>query len=102
VEDPVLVAFAPIAGHHILAWLLIGLVSGAIASRVVGGGGLGFVRDIITGLVGAVIGGLIHHAVRGGPHASTSLLAEIVVAFAGAVLLLLLERVVTHRSARRI
>ena len=97
-----LVAFAPIAGHHIFAWLLIGLISGAVAARVVGRGGLGFVRDIITGLVGAVIGGLILHAVRGGPHASTSLVAELVVAFAGAVILLLVEKTVTHRSARRI
>jgi uncharacterized membrane protein YeaQ/YmgE (transglycosylase-associated protein family) len=102
VEDPVLVAFAPIAGHHILAWLLIGLIAGAIAARVVGGSGLGLVRDIIIGLVGAVIGGLILHAVRGGPHSSTSLLAEIVVAFAGAVILLVIERMLTHRSTRRI
>ena len=97
-----LVAFAPIAGHHILAWLLIGLISGALASRVVGGGGLGLVRDIILGLLGAVIGGLILHAVRGGSHASTSIVAEIVVSLVGAVVLLVLERVATRRSARRI
>ena len=97
-----LVAFAPIAGHHILTWLLIGLISGAIASRLVGGGGLGLIRDIIVGLLGAVIGGLILHAVRGGPHASTSIVAEIVVSLIGAVVLLILERAVTHRSARRI
>jgi hypothetical protein len=42
-------AFARVSGHHIIAWLVIGLVAGVLASLVVRGGGLGFFRDIIVG-----------------------------------------------------
>jgi uncharacterized membrane protein YeaQ/YmgE (transglycosylase-associated protein family) len=58
-----IVAFARVDGHHIIAWLVIGLIAGVLASLVVRGTGLGFVRDIIVGLIGAVIGGLVLHAV---------------------------------------
>ena len=96
-----LLAFAPVAGHHIITWIVIGLVAGLLAAKVVDGGGLGFIRDAATGLVGAVIGGLLLHAVRGGSHASTSILVEIVVAFVGAVILLLIEKAITHGGSRR-
>ena len=96
-----LFAFAPVAGHHIITWLVIGLVAGLLAAKVVDGGGLGFVRDTITGLVGAVIGGLVLHAVRGGSHVSTSVLVEIVVAFIGAVILLVIVKALSHGGSRR-
>jgi uncharacterized membrane protein YeaQ/YmgE (transglycosylase-associated protein family) len=87
-----ILAFAKVAGHHIITWLIIGLVASLVVSRVVRGTGLGMVRDIIVGLVGAVIGGGILHAVRGGSHASPSVLVEIVVAFVGAVILLIIAK----------
>jgi uncharacterized membrane protein YeaQ/YmgE (transglycosylase-associated protein family) len=86
-------AFAPVAGHHIITWLLIGLVAGALASVVVRGTGMGIVTDVIVGLAGAIIGGLILHAFRGGTHVSPSVGWEIIVSFIGAVILLLLARV---------
>ena len=94
-------AFAPIAGHHIITWIIIGLIAGLLAAKIVDGGGLGFVRDTITGLVGAVIGGILLHAVRGGTHHSSSIIVEIIVAFAGAVILLLIEKAITHNGSRR-
>lgn len=94
------VAFAPVAGHHIIAWLVIGLVAGLLASLVVRGGGMGFFRDIIVGLVGAVVGGVILHAVRnGGANTTVKLWQEIVVAFIGAVILLFVIKAVSHRGA---
>jgi uncharacterized membrane protein YeaQ/YmgE (transglycosylase-associated protein family) len=57
----------------------------------------GGVRDIIVGLVGAVIGGLILHAVRGGSHASPSVLIEIVVACVGAVILLIIAKAMDRK-----
>ena len=87
-----ILAFAKVAGHNVLTWLIIGLVAGVVASRVVRGTGHGIVRDVIVGLAGAVIGGLILHAARGGSHASPSILVEIVVAFVGAVILLIIVK----------
>ena len=57
-----LVGFAPIAGHHIIGWLAIGLIAGLVAGVVVKGSGFGPLGDIIAGLVGAVVGGLLYHA----------------------------------------
>ena len=96
-----ILAFAKVAGHHIITWLIIGLIAGVLASRVVRGTGLGMVRDIAVGLVGAVLGGLILHAARGGSHASPSVLIEIVFAFVGAVILLIVAKVMGRgRHAR--
>ena len=46
-------------GHHIIVWLIIGLIAGSIAGRVVAGGGFGCLGDTIVGLAGAVIGGVL-------------------------------------------
>jgi uncharacterized membrane protein YeaQ/YmgE (transglycosylase-associated protein family) len=94
-----ILSFAKVAGHHVITWLIIGLVAGLLASRVVRGTGLGVVRDIMVGLAGAVIGGLILHAVRGGSHASPSVLVEIAVAFVGAVILLIIAKAGRRRRA---
>jgi uncharacterized membrane protein YeaQ/YmgE (transglycosylase-associated protein family) len=95
-----IVAFARVDGHHIIAWLVIGLIAGALASLVVRGTGLGFVRDIIVGLIGAVIGGLILHAVTHGAHTSVKIWKEIVVAFVGAVILLFIVKVFDRSRGR--
>ena len=43
----------------ILAWLVLGLVSGFIGSKVVNRTGSGLVGDILLGIVGAFVGGFI-------------------------------------------
>ncbi len=40
-----------------ITWILLGLVSGFIASKVVDHQGSGIVLDIVLGIVGAVVGG---------------------------------------------
>jgi len=53
--------FAEITLHPggIIAWLVVGLLAGWLAARVIKGGSYGLVGDIIVGLIGAVIGGLV-------------------------------------------
>ena len=43
----------------IIAWLVVGLIAGFLASRVMGSGGYGLLGDIVVGLVGAFIGGIV-------------------------------------------
>jgi uncharacterized membrane protein YeaQ/YmgE (transglycosylase-associated protein family) len=43
----------------ILGWIVLGLVSGFIASKIVNKTGEGFFLDIILGIVGALVGGFI-------------------------------------------
>jgi uncharacterized membrane protein YeaQ/YmgE (transglycosylase-associated protein family) len=81
-----------------LLWIAIGLVAGWLASAVVGGG-FGVVGDIVVGIVGAFLGGFIFR----GLHLGTpfhGLAASIFVAFVGAVVLLLLLRLIRRGSAR--
>ncbi len=93
-------AFAPIAGHHIIGWLVIGAVAGLLAGFVVRGGGMGLIHDIIAGLAGAVLGGLVLHAFTGA-HATTSFIGELIVAFAGAVILLAIMRTAARGGGRQ-
>ena len=43
----------------ILAWIVLGLIAGFIASKIVNKTGEGFILDIALGIVGAFIGGFI-------------------------------------------
>jgi uncharacterized membrane protein YeaQ/YmgE (transglycosylase-associated protein family) len=73
-----------------LLWAVIGLIAGWLASVVVGGG-YGLVGDIIIGVVGAFIGGWLFTQLHiRGPFGG--LPGRIFVAFVGAVVLLLVLR----------
>jgi uncharacterized membrane protein YeaQ/YmgE (transglycosylase-associated protein family) len=43
----------------ILAWLVLGLIAGFIASKIVNHSGAGIVMDIVLGVVGALVGGFL-------------------------------------------
>jgi uncharacterized membrane protein YeaQ/YmgE (transglycosylase-associated protein family) len=82
-----------------LIWIVIGLVAGWLASAVVGGG-FGLIGDIVVGVVGAFVGGFIFRALH--IHAPFAGLAgTIFVAFIGAVVLLLVLRLIRAASLRR-
>jgi len=84
----------------IIVWLLVGLVSGWLASQVVRGSGSGVLTDIVVGIIGAFIGGMIFRAE--GWHAPFGGYAGLIfVAFCGAVLLLLIVRIIMSSDRRR-
>jgi uncharacterized membrane protein YeaQ/YmgE (transglycosylase-associated protein family) len=77
----------------ILVWALIGLIAGFLASKVMTGRGKGIVADIVIGVIGAFAGGFLARYL-GVTTAVTShsIIVEIVIAFAGAVILLAILR----------
>jgi uncharacterized membrane protein YeaQ/YmgE (transglycosylase-associated protein family) len=79
--------------HHLITWIVIGLVAGALAARVVEGSSLGCLGNLVVGVAGAVVGGVLLHAVE--PNAQYEFLGSIVVAFIGAVLLLAILRLLS-------
>jgi uncharacterized membrane protein YeaQ/YmgE (transglycosylase-associated protein family) len=81
-----------------LLWLVIGLIAGWLASAVVGGG-YGVVGDIVVGIVGAFLGGLLFRA-TGTAAPFGGMAGTIFVAFIGAVILLLLLRLVNRARFR--
>jgi uncharacterized membrane protein YeaQ/YmgE (transglycosylase-associated protein family) len=46
-------------GHDLLWYMIVGLVTGYLSSVLVQGRGMGIVRDIVVGIVGALIGGYL-------------------------------------------
>jgi uncharacterized membrane protein YeaQ/YmgE (transglycosylase-associated protein family) len=76
----------------ILTWIIVGLVAGVLASFVVGGG-YGLLGDIIIGIIGAFIGGWIFSKM-GWSTPFGGLAGTIFVAFIGAIVLLLLLRLI--------
>jgi len=81
----------------IIAWIVIGLLAGWLASMVMGRGGYGVVGDIIVGLIGALIGGFIVGFFTGNNYdfSSTGFIPSVIVAFIGAVVLIFLARTLT-------
>lgn len=85
-----------------LAWIVVGLIAGWLAGRVVRGGGYGLLGDIIVGVVGGLLGGWISTAVLHiGAEVNGINLESIVVAFLGAVVLLIILRALNGRGALR-
>jgi uncharacterized membrane protein YeaQ/YmgE (transglycosylase-associated protein family) len=86
----------------IIIWCAVGLVAGFLASRVALGHGLGLFGDIVVGIVGAFLAGFLasifHIKVQvfGYP-----IISQMVLAFAGAVILLLLVRVLSGGGTKR-
>ena len=70
-----------------VAWIVVGLIAGAVAARVVAGRGFGCVADIVVGVAGAVIGGYLLGALFDF-NGTVGFLGSIVVAFIGAAVLL--------------
>jgi uncharacterized membrane protein YeaQ/YmgE (transglycosylase-associated protein family) len=77
-----------------IAWIIVGLIAGAIAARVVAGRGFGCVADIVVGVAGAFIGGFLLSAIFHitGP---VGFWGSIVVAFIGAAVLLSVLKLVS-------
>ncbi len=85
----------------ILAWILVGLVAGVLAKIAMPGpdpGGV--ILTIVIGIVGAVIGGFVMENFLGGPGVSGVNLASILVATLGSVILLVVYRAITRRTAQ--
>jgi uncharacterized membrane protein YeaQ/YmgE (transglycosylase-associated protein family) len=82
----------------ILAWIVVGLIAGWLASQVMRGGGYGLIGDIIVGIVGALIGGFLAANLLNMPNAVNGInITSILVAFVGAVILLAILRMVSGR-----
>ena len=83
----------------IVAWIVVGLLTGWLAGSVMQGGGYGLIGDIIVGIVGALVGGYIAANFLGMPDAVNGInLGSIVVAFLGAVVVIAILRLLTGGS----
>lgn len=75
----------------ILIWIAIGIIAGWLASILVGGGGL--IRYLLTGIIGAFVGGFIFKFFGINIDLGNPYLNEILVAAIGAVVVVLIARI---------
>jgi uncharacterized membrane protein YeaQ/YmgE (transglycosylase-associated protein family) len=78
--------------QQLIIWAVIGIVAGWLASLVVGGGGL--LRYLITGLIGAFVGGFVFSAAGWRLNLGNEWLEQIVVAAIGAIIVVILARAI--------
>lgn len=85
----------------LLSWIILGAIAGAIAKWIMPGDDPGgIIVTILLGIAGALIGGFIASAIGlGGVEGLT--IGSIIIAILGAVVLLILYRLVTGNRARR-
>jgi uncharacterized membrane protein YeaQ/YmgE (transglycosylase-associated protein family) len=81
---------------HFIPWIIIGLIAGAIASAITGSRH-GILGDIGLGLLGSVIAGFLLRVVF--HYQATNFIEDIIVATAGAIVVLLIGKAVSPRRA---
>jgi len=81
-----------LSNQSLLVIIVVGIVAGWLAGKAMEGGGFGIIGDLLVGLIGAFIGDWLLPQL--GIHFGVGLVALIVNAFIGAVVLLLILRLV--------
>jgi uncharacterized membrane protein YeaQ/YmgE (transglycosylase-associated protein family) len=81
---------------HLVWFILIGLVAGWLAGKIMKGKGFGVVGDIVVGLIGALIGGFLFRMLGASP--GGGLIGSLIVALIGAIILLYLVRLFKKTS----
>ena len=80
----------------ILAWLVVGVIAGFIASKLINKTGSGLLMDLVLGVVGAIVGGFLFNMI--GHSSPTGInLYSIFVATIGAIVVLVLYHMVLRR-----
>jgi uncharacterized membrane protein YeaQ/YmgE (transglycosylase-associated protein family) len=77
-----------------IVWIIVGAVAGFLASKVLTGKGMGLLFDILVGIIGAFVGGWLAGLAG---IAVTNIIVQVVVAFVGAMILLVVFRALTGR-----
>jgi len=80
----------------IIGWIILGLVAGFIASKIVDSSGQGMLMDIVLGIVGAIIGGVIFNFF-GATGVTGFNIYSLIVAIIGAVVVLWLYHALAGR-----
>jgi uncharacterized membrane protein YeaQ/YmgE (transglycosylase-associated protein family) len=81
----------PMDGEAIIIWVVVGLAAGWLASRIVGGSGL--IRYLLAGLLGSIVGGFIVSYFGIAIPIDLAWLRNLLVATVGAIIVILVARV---------
>jgi uncharacterized membrane protein YeaQ/YmgE (transglycosylase-associated protein family) len=76
---------------HVIWWIVIGLIAGWAAGRIMKGGGYGMLADILLGIVGGLVGGWVVGLLGFG---AGGFIWSVVVATLGAIILIWVTRLI--------
>ncbi len=81
-----------------IAWIILGLIAGFVGSKIVNKRGEGLLRDILLGVIGAIVGGWLFHTF--GAAGVTGLnLYSLLVAVIGAIVVLVLYHAIAGKRS---
>lgn len=83
----------------IIGWIILGLIAGFIASKIVNKSGEGFIVDTLLGIVGAIVGGILFNLI-GHVGVTGFNLWSMFVAIIGAVVVLLVYHALFRRTVK--
>ncbi len=83
----------------ILAWVILGLIAGFIASKIVNHTGSGVLLDILLGIVGAMVGGFLFTRLGGAPINGFTLYSMFVAVIGAVVVLVIYHALFGRRVA---
>jgi uncharacterized membrane protein YeaQ/YmgE (transglycosylase-associated protein family) len=82
----------------VIGWIILGLIAGFIASKIVNRRGEGVILDIVLGIVGGVLGGWLF-SFFGAEGVTGFNLYSMIVAIIGAIVVLFIYHAITGRRA---
>jgi uncharacterized membrane protein YeaQ/YmgE (transglycosylase-associated protein family) len=82
--------------ESILVILVVGIVAGWLAGKIVRGTGFGLIGDLVVGIAGALVATLLFP--RLGIHLGSGIISEIIYSALGAIILLLIVRLIRGRG----
>jgi uncharacterized membrane protein YeaQ/YmgE (transglycosylase-associated protein family) len=88
-----------LSNESLVVIIIVGIVAGWLAGNIVSGGGYGLVGDLIIGIIGAFIGDRL--VPRLGIHLGTGMVAHVVNATLGAIVLLIILRLISGAGGGR-
>ncbi len=79
-----------------IGWIIVGIIAGALARRIMGSTNAPFWSDLVLGIIGAIVGGIIAGFVGVGPGPNTAglelVVVNLIIATIGAIILIAIRR----------
>ena len=82
----------------VISWIILGLIAGFIASKIVNKSGSGLILDLVLGMVGAAVGGFIFSGLFGMSGVTGLNLWSIIVSVIGAAIVLWIYEALVAKS----
>lgn len=83
-----------------IGWIIVGAIAGALARTITGSKDVPFIWDVVLGIIGAIVGGILAGFVGVGPSGTTSgielVIVNLIIATIGAVILIGLRRLISR------